>query len=803
MNTELDLGGASAPVEFTGGKTKGKRSKLSQRRPASQKEAVEGGGGLLIPNEGNNGSAEDAGVHPNASVDGHHYYPPHQTGALFHQGGSDHMGLHMLGMDASLVDGGLMQQGSPTLLSALKGSSLRASAYGQDFSAPFKDDDLSILGDFKNAAARFSLHPLGGADDEDELTRDGDLESDSLWGSFPVDVDSLLPGGGSVPYGELSGGVRYDMDGMSGDEQGQDRAEPSGADTNGSDAKGDKSQRGGNGGVNSELFQPLTHTASSQYIFPYGSTHGSNGSGSGSGSGGGGGSRSRSGSGSGGGAGQPSMSTGGGMYFDSSYNAYSHGMQQHQQDSGTGGTAGNMRGMQMGPNAHMRGVGGSGPGPEQMAHMQQMQMQMQMQMQAPNGGQTAFNGQQQLDMLSHGMPPVRYFVTGEQGQQVGYMQGPYQQQPVQGQLAHGSMTMQQPYQYSRMLQPGQQPHVQQQGRAVGKGVGAASGEHTLKGGKRQSGATKQKTEGKRKANKGNAHADLQQPVNMGGAGMPAPPCPMVGGQLMPVGSYGVQAMQAQQMGLSGSQRDVYQQQQQMGGSGSGGMMQSPGPGMSQMYSISSSVSTHGSGYAAGPTGGLVGGPMMMPSYIVNQMPMGTGVGGNGSNGHVQQAVGNDPEGMGDSGLAELESIVAKLDGPTANNIKESLYRLARSARTRGVRSGDGGVQGLRQPPPVSDKSQSLVDRCVANLLYHRYTDTPAQENGVHQHGQQQTNIRNNNTDAGGNNDDGVGANNDVDTIGVREEVLQQSSEKHAGKPWSAMMRSDSMANGIQGRHGSA
>ena len=49
-----------------------------------------------------------------------------------------------------------MQHGSPTLLSALKSSSLRASAYGQDFTTSFKEDDMSLLGEFKNAASRFS-----------------------------------------------------------------------------------------------------------------------------------------------------------------------------------------------------------------------------------------------------------------------------------------------------------------------------------------------------------------------------------------------------------------------------------------------------------------------------------------------------------------------------------------------------------------------------------------------------------------------------------------------------------------------
>ena len=43
-------------------------------------------------------------------------------------------------------------------------------------------------------------------------------------------------------------------------------------------------------------------------------------------------------------------------------------------------------------------------------------------------------------------------------------------------------------------------------------------------------------------------------------------------------------------------------------------------------------------------------------------------------------------------------------------------------------------------PPVVDKAQNMVDRCVANLLYHRYADTPSQGNGdmYGDGGQQQT-----------------------------------------------------------------
>jgi len=63
-------------------------------------------------------------------------------------------------------------------------------------------------------------------------------------------------------------------------------------------------------------------------------------------------------------------------------------------------------------------------------------------------------------------------------------------------------------------------------------------------------------------------------------------------------------------------------------------------------------------------------------------------------------------------------------------MKDSLHRLARSARTRGVagagagRSGDSSGAHGQGVGEGADKAQSLVDRCVANLLYHRYTDSP-------------------------------------------------------------------------------
>ena len=108
--------------------------------------------------------------------------------------------------------------------------------------------------------------------------------------------------------------------------------------------------------------------------------------------------------------------------------------------------------------------------------------------------------------------------------------------------------------------------------------------------------------------------------------------------------------------------------------------------------------------------------MMMPPYYVNQMA----VGGEGQGGQMHMGQGVH-QGMSteDAGVLELEAIIGKLDKTTMRNIKDSLYRLAGSARARGMGNADGG-QGAT---PAASKAQSLVDRCVANLLYHRYAET--------------------------------------------------------------------------------
>jgi len=154
-----------------------------------------------------------------------------------------------------------------------------------------------------------------------------------------------------------------------------------------------------------------------------------------------------------------------------------------------------------------------------------------------------------------------------------------------------------------------------------------------------------------------------------------------------------------------------------------------------------------------------------PQQQQQPQPMGWGSGpaNGGVSSGLQQSVAPDGGGSNaaavsaglsaeEVGLSELEGIVAKLDLTTMRNIKESMHRLARSARVRGPRGvNDGGGGSAQQQqggpghaPPPADKSQSLVDRCVANLLYHRYTDNaspapngaiggipPEADNGVH------------------------------------------------------------------------
>ena len=448
-------------------KTKGKRSKLNQRRPSSQKDAPRAGvsthGQRNVNEEG--GGPGLAGAPQNA----------HPSNNIFGSGDIGDMG------NESDLDGGLMQQGSPTLLSALKGSSLRASAYGQDFTTSFKEDDMSLLGEFKNAASRFSqLNPLGSS--IDGLTAEGDMGSEALWSSFPVDVDSFLSSRTSAPYGELGGSGRYsDVGGMGG-------GAGTGAGTTNATV-GNVNERVG-GGDDADMFR----SGSNQYVFQYGEGNGGGVVASGGRSG----------------APQASMSTGG-MSFDSSFENFCNDMQQQQHQNGNSG------GM------HIRGGTAQG----------QMPMQ-------PNNSnaQLNFSGQQQGAQVRQ----MRYVMPGAQGQSVGYIPMSYQQQSqIQGQqMQQNGMMVQQAYQYSQMVHvPSngslQQAH-QQHGRGVRKVSGAGVDDDAGKG-KRPS--SSKKTDEKRKASKGNDRTG-EQPVSM-----PAPGSSMLPNQMVSVGlgNYGMQSMQ--------------------------------------------------------------------------------------------------------------------------------------------------------------------------------------------------------------------------------------------------------------------
>jgi len=65
-------------------------------------------------------------------------------------------------------------------------------------------------------------------------------------------------------------------------------------------------------------------------------------------------------------------------------------------------------------------------------------------------------------------------------------------------------------------------------------------------------------------------------------------------------------------------------------------------------------------------------------------------------------------------LAELQKVISTLRPATRENIRCSLMRLAESTQVR--ENDDNEIM------PVTDKDQNLIDRSVANVLYHRYSD---------------------------------------------------------------------------------
>lgn len=171
-----------------------------------------------------------------------------------------------------------------------------------------------------------------------------------------------------------------------------------------------------------------------------------------------------------------------------------------------------------------------------------------------------------------------------------------------------------------------------------------------------------------------------------------------------------------------------------------------GADLRSMYSGSSSVSTAISGRDAGVhrnQHGAAGnqpapknnnnGMMMFPPYGYANQP------GPGAPAGVHDLAHNplgEPPRNETGGLDELRAIIGKLDAATSHNIKESLFRLASSARIRGARGAGPGVGGgvanqhQTQQQRPGDKAQSMVDRCMANLLYHRYPDSPAEVAGA-------------------------------------------------------------------------
>ena len=175
---------------------------------------------------------------------------------------------------------------------------------------------------------------------------------------------------------------------------------------------------------------------------------------------------------------------------------------------------------------------------------------------------------------------------------------------------------------------------------------------------------------KRKA-KGNDRTG-EQPVSM-----PAPGSSMLPNQMVSVGlgNYGMQSMQP----IQGQQ--LYNRQVNAADL----MMQQQNPAVSQMYSGSSSVSTVISGAGIGGDSRVGGSQIQVPQYVVNQMT------------------------TEEVGLVELQAIVGKLDKPTSKNIKESLYRLALSARHRGGGSVMAVVMRRRRNPHLKRQIMSWID----------------------------------------------------------------------------------------------
>ena len=684
MKTERDPGTVAPGAQ----KTKGKRSKLSQRRRDDETGVLPS---LRVGGDGTHGTNGD-----DPNNDTNH----HRVGSVVPGGGSFFATGDPLGLDVG--DG--MQQGSPTLLSALKGSSLRA-AYGADFAGAFKEDNMSLLGDFKNAAARFSVHPLGGGDG---LSAEGDLQSDALWSSFPSDVDALFPS-------RVDMQLAADMYGPSGRGGGGGGALSGGHATN----------RAGSPESAADMFrQGNPGNAPSQFIFDGygGAPANANGGGGGNGP-------------------HPSMS------LDSSYDTYLSA-QFKQNANARGGNErdrAGVRGMRVhasmapgqpganpNPHADPRGeparyyVGGGALGGSQQtqqAHMNYVQM-------GAYGGVPGSGNDGTNDIANPNAGGSRHQMGGANG---GAMMPPgagrgnaygnggggnYSQQPMMRVPSSGSLGM---------MPPGNPPAYGYGGEQGGpaRGGGFEALEAQGKGERKQQRAAGGKNaRGKSAGAKRGADGGGAETMD-GGAGAAG---------TWSYGGQGHPSMQhrMQQGGMVYHQRNTGVSHRMM-----------PQPQhASGAYSGSSSVSTTMSGNSAGLVRGVgnahgPAGMMMMPPYYMNQ----SGIGPNDGSIHMYGRGVKHDMSAAEAGLVELEAIIGKLDKATSHNIKESLYRLARSAGARrGARGGgEGGSQhasGQAQQP--SDKKHSMVDRCVANLLYHRYPDAPAEPpDGFQEGGQSQ------------------------------------------------------------------
>ena len=194
----------------------------------------------------------------------------------------------------------------------------------------------------------------------------------------------------------------------------------------------------------------------------------------------------------------------------------------------------------------------------------------------------------------------------------------------------------------------------------------------------------------------------EQPVSM-----PAPGSSMLPNQMVSVGlsNYGMQSMQP----IQGQQ--VYNRQMNAADL----MMQQQNPMVSQMYSGSSSVSTVISGAGIGGGSRVGGSQIQVPQYVVNQMT-------------TEEEV----------GLVELQAIVGKLDKPTSRILRRVYIALPFQLATVTARFNDGSGHA-QAPQPSFEKTNNVVDRCVANLLYHKYTDSPGGTIGTPEAGQQQQN----------------------------------------------------------------